>query len=150
MEVAAMAVHGARIEEHPDLMALRISSERAVTRPVAQAVECLSLLTGLYLAISPWVVGFDAFRTLTVNNLVIGIALAVLALGYGPAYERTHGMGWTAALLGIWTIIAPWAVAGNAAVTKTEVSNIITGAVAILLALATTAMGWRTARADVS
>jgi len=81
---------------------------------------------------------------------VIGIALAVLALGYGPAYERTHGMSWTAALLGIWTIIAPWAVAGNAAVTKTEVSNIITGAVAILLALATTAMGWRTARADVS
>jgi hypothetical protein len=125
-------------------MALRMGSERAVTRPVAQGVECLSLITGLYLAISPWVVGFDAFRSLTVNNLIIGIALAVLALGYGPAYERTHGMGWTAALLGIWTIISPWVVSGNAAVTKTEVSNIITGAVAIVLALATTALGSRT------
>lgn len=140
-----MAVHGARIEEHPDMVALRIGSERAVTSPVAQAIECLSLLAGLYLAISPWVVGFDGFRTLTVNDLITGIALAVLALGYGPAYERTHGMGWAAVLVGIWTIIAPWVVAGNAAVTKTEVSNIITGAVAAVLALGTITLGSRAA-----
>ena len=136
-----MTVHGARIEEHPDLMALRMGSERAVTRPTAQAMECLSLLAGLYLAISPWVVGFDGLRSITVNNLITGIALAAIALGLGPAYERIHGMGWAAALIGVWTIITPWVVSGNVAVTRTIVSNVITGAVVLLLALATSAAG---------
>lgn len=136
-----MAAPAARIEQHPDLMALRAESERAATRPVAQAVECLSLLTGLFLAISPWVVGFDAFRSLTVNDLITGAALALLALGYGPAYERTHGMGAAAALIGVWTIIAPWVVAGSPATARTEASNIATGALAFILALATLAQG---------
>ena len=136
-----MTVHGARIEEHPDLLALRMGSERAVTRPAAQAVECLSLLAGLYLAISPWVVGFDAFRSLSVNDLITGIALAAIALGFGPAYERIHGMGWAAALIGVWTIITPWVVSGDAAVTRTIWSNVVTGAVVLVLALATTATG---------
>jgi hypothetical protein len=140
-EVAAVTMHGSRIDEHPDLVALRIGSERAVTRPAAQAVECLSLLAGLYLAISPWVVGFDAFRSLTVSNLVTGLALVVLALGYGPAYERTHGMSWAALLVGAWTIVAPWVVAGHAAATKPEVSNVIAGAAACLTALATMGLG---------
>jgi hypothetical protein len=52
--------------------------------------------------------------------------------------------------VGIWTIIAPWVVAGNAAVTKTEVSNIITGAVAALLALGTISLGSRGAGRPVS
>ncbi|WP_268895712.1 SPW repeat protein [Nocardia sp. CY41] len=47
--------------------------------------------TGLYLAISPWVVGFDGLSTLTVNNLVCGIALAMVALGFASVYGRTHG-----------------------------------------------------------
>jgi hypothetical protein len=33
LEVAAMTVRGARIEEHPDLVALRVGSERSVTSP---------------------------------------------------------------------------------------------------------------------
>ena len=136
-----MAMHSTRIDEHPDLLALRAGSERAVTRPAAQVVECLSLLTGLYLAISPWVTGFDGFRSLTVNNLVTGIALAVFALGFGAAYERTHGMSWTALLLGVWTIVAPWVVSGHPFTRRAEVSNVITGAVAIALALMTMAIG---------
>jgi hypothetical protein len=142
MEVAVMAAQTPRIEEHPDLMALRVGSERAVTRPVAQAVECLSLLTGLYLAASPWIVGFaGTFHNLAVNNLITGIALAVFALGYGAAYERTHGMGWAAALIGVWACIAPWVVSGQPATTGSEASNVAVGFLAIVLALATIAQG---------
>ncbi|WP_443729310.1 SPW repeat protein [Sphaerisporangium perillae] len=53
--------------------------------PDGQQVAGLTFLTGLYLAISPWVVGFNRFPTLTVNNLIVGLALALLALGFGSA-----------------------------------------------------------------
>jgi hypothetical protein len=141
-EVAVMVAQNPRIEEHPDLMALRADSERATARPAAQAVECLSLLTALYLAASPWIVGFDTtFRNLAINDLILGVALAVFALGYGAAYERTHGMAWAAGLLGVWTIIAPWVVSGRVADTGARVSNVIAGALVVLMALATIAQG---------
>lgn len=81
-----MVARNPRIEEHPDLMALRADCERATARPAAQAVECLSLLAALYLAASPWIAGFSAtFRNLAINDLIVGLALAVFALGCGAA-----------------------------------------------------------------
>ncbi|MGP3983771.1 SPW repeat protein [Streptomyces sp. KR80] len=129
------------IDQHPDLVALRAQSERAAATPTGQAVECLSLLTGLYLAASPWIVGFNGLTTLAVNNLIAGLAFAYLAMGLGNAYERTHGMSWAAAGIGVWTIIAPGMVAGDVSTTSTIVSNVLTGIVAVLLALATAGMG---------
>jgi len=126
------------IERHPDLMAMRVASENAATKPAAQAVECLSLLAGLFLAISPWVIGFqDVSPALTVSNLITGLALVVLALGYGPAFERTHAMGAAAALIGVWTMIAPWVIYNSPRSDRLEVSNLATGACIILFALLT-------------
>ncbi|MEV6793434.1 SPW repeat protein [Streptomyces sp. NPDC051320] len=129
------------MHQHPDIMALREHSEQAAVSPAAQGVEALSVLSGLYLAASPWIVGFNGFSTLTVNNLITGLALTVLAVGFGSAYERTHGMSWAAAGIGAWTIIAPWAVAGNVDTTSTIVSNVIVGAVALVCALTMAGMG---------
>ncbi|MDX3228982.1 SPW repeat protein [Streptomyces sp. ME19-01-6] len=128
----------ATMESHPDILAMRERhtwAEQAATTPMAQAVEAMSLITGLYLAASPWIVGFNGMTTLAVTNLITGIAYALLMGGFGHAYERTHSMAWAAALLGVWSIIAPWVVAGNVATTRTVISNIIAGAVALCLAL---------------
>jgi hypothetical protein len=129
------------IDQHPDIQALRAHSERAAATPAGQVTECLSLLVGLYLAASPWIVGFNSLTTLTVNNLIAGLAFAALAMGWGNAYERTHGMSWAAAGIGVWAIISPWVVAGDVATTSTIVSNVIVGAFAVLLAIATAGMG---------
>lgn len=137
------------IESHPDLMALRGRYAEASAKPMAGVIEGLCLLTGLWLAISPWVVAFnnglivgtDNFVGLRVSNLITGIALAALAIGFGSVLERTHGLGWVAFAIGVWTIVAPWAVVGSAATTKTITNNAITGGVACLLGLATMGMG---------
>jgi hypothetical protein len=129
------------IENHPDLMALRGRYAEASAKPMAGLIEGLCLLTGLYLAISPWVVGFDGFTSLRVSNLVTGIALAILAMGFGSVLERTHGLGWVACAIGAWTIVAPWVVAGSADTTKTITNNAIVGGVAVLLGLATMGLG---------
>ncbi|MBF8186879.1 SPW repeat protein [Nonomuraea sp. K274] len=107
----------------------------AAEEPTAKAVAGLTFLTGLYLAMSPWVVGFNGFTTLAVTDLIAGIALATLALGFAFAYGRTHGIVWITPLIGVWTIIAPWVVSGDVATTSTIWSNVVTGAVALLLGL---------------
>lgn len=141
------------METHPDIIDMRNRhemAERATSTPRAQAIETLALLTGVYLAASPWIAGFSGLSTLAVNNLIVGIAYAVLMSGgFGRAYERTHSMAWAACALGAWTIVAPWVVAGDVSTTRTVVNNIIVGAVALLLGLAASAMsGERSSRGE--
>ncbi|HZX05013.1 SPW repeat protein [Kribbella sp.] len=131
---------------HPDLMALRAKYDAVGETQTAQVVDGLTFLTGLYLAISPWVVGFTGFTSLTGNNLIVGIALALLAAGFASAYGRLHGMAWVAPLIGVWTIIAPWVVSGNVATTRTIWSNVVTGAIAVLLGLGALSFGMRRSR----
>jgi hypothetical protein len=136
---------GSTMETHPDLVEMRQRhelAERAATTPRAQAIEALALLTGLYLAASPWIAGFPGgnFSRLAINNLIVGIGYALLMSGgFGRAYDRTHSMAWAACGLGAWTVIAPWVVAGNVDTTRTVTNNVITGIIALLLALAATA-----------
>jgi hypothetical protein len=128
-----------RIEDHPDIVELRERHDRVAATPKAQMIEALALLTGLYLAASPWIAGFNGDTTLTVNNLITGLAFMLLLGGLGNSYERTHAMAWACAAIGVWTIVAPWAVAGDVAHTRSITSNVITGAVATLVALAAAA-----------
>ncbi|MFE9771333.1 SPW repeat protein [Streptomyces sp. NPDC005931] len=124
------------METHPDILEMRARHERAATTPRAQAIEALGVVTGVYLAASPWIVGFSGFSTLAVTNLIVGLTYALLMGGFGHAYERTHSMAWAAAVLGAWTVIAPWVVSGDVDTTRTVTNNIIVGLIALLLALA--------------
>ncbi|MFC5800052.1 SPW repeat protein [Streptomyces formicae] len=128
------------IEQHPDLAEMRARFERATTTPRAQAIETLALLTGLYLAASPWIAGFNGLSTLAVSNLITGVAYALCMSGIGSAYERTHSMAWCAIAIGVWTIISPFVVSGSVATTRTVVNNVIVGVVALCLGLAMAAM----------
>ncbi|BCB89414.1 membrane protein [Phytohabitans suffuscus] len=123
------------IARHPDIAALRTRFERAAELPVAQAIEGLGFMAGLFLAISPWVLGFSDLPALAISNLVTGIALMVLALGFASAFERTHGVAWVAPLIGVWTILAPWLVEGPADTTTTIWNNVVVGGVCTLLGL---------------
>ncbi|MFI6149560.1 SPW repeat protein [Streptomyces sp. NPDC051109] len=131
------------IEHHPDLAEMRSRFERVTSTPAAQAVEALALITGLYLAASPWIAGFSGLSSLAINNLIAGVAYCLCMSGLGSAYERTHAMAWTAVAIGAWTIVAPWVIAGDVSTTRTVLSNVITGGVALLLALAMAGMAGR-------
>ncbi|WP_107498784.1 SPW repeat protein [Actinacidiphila yeochonensis] len=129
------------MEDHPDIVELRNQYQAVSHKPVTGLVEGLCLLTGLYLAISPWVVGFQGTAAIRVSNLICGLALAALALGYGSVLERTHGLGWVAVAIGAWTILAPWVVVGHPHTSHIVWSNSFAGGAAILLGLLTMAMG---------
>jgi hypothetical protein len=123
------------MEQHPDIVAMRMRYDRAAESPITQITHGLIVLAGVYLAISPWVVGFSGQATITVNNLLTGIAVAVLATGLASAFGRTHGLAFVVPLVGVWTIITPWVVSGNVDTTNVIVNNVIIGAVLVVLGL---------------
>lgn len=131
----------AGMEQHPDIAELRARYERASETTPAHMVHGLIFLCGLYLAISPWVIGFNGRHTTTGNNVLTGIAVALLALGLVSAYGRTHGIAWVIPLIGVWTIISHWVVHGHVATLGTIISNVVVGALIVLLGMAAAAFG---------
>ncbi|REF37459.1 SPW repeat protein [Thermasporomyces composti] len=132
-----MSTEKLRLEEHPDIAELKGRYERIGERPAVQMAAGLTLITGLFVALSPWIVGFAADQpSLAINNLVVGLAAACLALGYASTFRSTHGLSWVVPILGVWTIISPWLVAGTMETTRSIVTNVVAGAVMTLLGLA--------------
>jgi hypothetical protein len=134
-------IRPAGLEQHPDLIEMRERYERAGSSAAAQGIDGLSLLAGLWLAISPWVVGFNGLSRISVSNLITGLALAALAMAFAVAFGRTYGLSWIAAIIGIWTIIVPW-ITGSAT-TSTIWTNVVTGVIIFLLGMGAVAVSAR-------
>ena len=68
----------------------------------------LNAALGVWLILSPWVVGFQDQATPSMNAVAVGILLGATALGatFVPrAWEE-----WTEGALGLWMVISPWAL----------------------------------------
>ncbi|ORV81330.1 hypothetical protein AWC11_26145 [Mycobacterium interjectum] len=132
------------IDHHPDLLALRANYERVAESTSAHVTFGLALLTGLYVAASPWIVGFSATASLATSDLIVGIAVAFLAYGFATALDRAHGMTWTLPVLGVWVIVSPWVLPGVALTAGMLWSNVVAGALLAVLGLNATYFGVRT------
>ncbi|MER5392685.1 SPW repeat protein [Saccharopolyspora sp. NPDC002686] len=124
------------IARHPDLAELRARYDQVAETPLAQTTYSLTVLAGLYVALSPWIVGFAGMSTLAVNNLIIGLTVAGLGIGCASAFGRLHGAAWLIPVLGVWTIITPWVISGAVATMPVVISNVISGAVVGVLGIA--------------
>lgn len=132
------------IDHHPDLLALRAGYERAAESMSAHVTFGLTLLTGLYLAASPWIVGFSATRSLAHCDVLAGIAVAILAYGFATALDRTHGMTWTVPVLGLWVVFSPWILRGLTLTAGMVWSNVIAGGLLTCFGLTAIYFGMRT------
>ena len=135
------------IDHHPDLLALRARYERVAESMSAHVTFGLALLTGLYVATSPWIVGFSARGSLATSDLIVGIAVAFLAYGFATTLDRAHGMTWTLPVLGVWVIISPWVLPGGALTAGMIWSHVVAGALMTFLGLNATYFGMRTREA---
>lgn len=136
----------AHMARHPDLIELRKRYDAASASPVAEGAAGVALLGALFLAASPWIVGFSALTAITVTNLIAGVALAVLVIALTAGYARLHGLTFVVPAIGLWTIVAPWAVVGTMNVTRTIYTNCIAGGALLLLGLVMLAVGFLRAR----
>ncbi|MFF8971771.1 SPW repeat protein [Streptomyces sp. NPDC014995] len=120
---------------HPDASEMRSRYDRVLGGRDVALVDGPVFLLGLYCAVSPWILHYTASQpALVAHNLVVGIAIGLLALGFTAAPARMYGLSWAMCALGIWMIIAPWVV-GDSPDAGVIVNNVIIGALALILGL---------------
>ncbi|MEU1499277.1 SPW repeat protein [Streptomyces sp. NPDC005732] len=139
------------ITTHPDVSEMRDRYARVMGGRDVALVDGPVFLLGLYCAVSPWILHYTASQpALMTHNLVMGIAIAVLALGFTAMPERMYGLSWAICAMGVWMIISPWVV-GTSPDTGVVINNIVIGALAVVLgavcAFAATKNTSRTSRA---
>jgi len=91
-----------------------------------------TLVAGLWLLISPWVVGYAADSVALTNAVIFGIAIivySIIELSVPRAWEE-----WLMVAAGVWLIISPW-VLGFGAEARAVRDTVIVGIVVLLLAL---------------
>ncbi|MGV9559567.1 SPW repeat protein [Streptomyces sp. NPDC003401] len=120
---------------HPDVPEMRTRYDRMLGARDVALVDGPVFLLGLYCAVSPWILHYTAGQpALVTHNLIVGIAIGLLALGFTAAPARMYGLSWAMCALGVWMIVAPWVV-GDSPDAGVAVNNIIIGALALVLGL---------------
>ncbi|AWW41146.1 MULTISPECIES: SPW repeat protein [Streptomyces] len=123
------------ITSHPDASEMRARYDRVLGGRDVALVDGPVFLLGLYCAVSPWVVHYTTSQpALVPHNLIVGIAIGLLALGFTRAPERMYGLSWAMCALGVWMIISPWVVGRNPDAGVVW-NNIVIGALALILGL---------------
>ncbi|MGW4564252.1 SPW repeat protein [Streptomyces sp. NPDC004561] len=137
--------HRGDITSHPDVSEMRARYARMLGGRDVALVDGPVFLLGLYCAASPWILHYTASQpALMTHNLIMGIAIGLLALGFTRAPERMYGLSWAMCAMGVWLIIAPWIV-GSHPDQGVIINNAVIGALAIVLGLMCAGTAARTA-----
>lgn len=140
--MAGVSRHSSGMVGHPDAAEMRERYARLTEGRRVEMLEGMVILTGLYMAISPWVVHFRSTNSnVAMNDLIVGLVLAVVGLALVMFPQRALGLGWMLIPIGIWLIVLPWvASAGHSAPRGIIWNNVVVGAIVCLLGVATAAM----------
>ncbi|MET8573236.1 SPW repeat protein [Streptomyces sp. NPDC005012] len=133
---------------HPDVLEMREQYARSQQQgPNLGMLAAPLALVGVFCAASPWILHFTGSQPpLVAHNLIVGAAIAALAICAAASPTRMGALGWAAAALGVWMIIAPWVV-GTGPDAGVIITHICIGALAICLGAACAALGMRKAKA---
>jgi hypothetical protein len=93
--------------------------------------EWASFSLGLWLAVSPWVVGYAEHEAATANAAFVGLALA-LASHFEATFDHARAE-WLNLATGLWLVAAPF-VLGFSAAPVAAANSIAVGAFAAALA----------------
>ncbi len=90
------------------------------------------LLLGVWLFVSPWLLGYTEIRGASANAYLIGAALVVFSIIalYAPKVWEE----WISLVLGLWLIISPWFMGFSQAANATQ-NAVLVGIASIVLAL---------------
>ncbi|MCM6778964.1 SPW repeat protein [Nocardia sp. CDC159] len=104
----------------------RVSTPAAVANLL---VGGTTILAGLYLAISPWVVNsfVDGAERLAMINIILGLAIAVYGLALSTVPAEASRAGWALLAIGVWEFLTPWVIGPHTGATLWN--NIVMGIV---------------------
>lgn len=94
--------------------------------------DLVNILLGVWIVISPWVLGFQDVTAAMANAAVVGLALIATALG--AIFKPRAWEEWTEGALGVWLIASPWLL-GFSTHSEALMAMLLTGAAVMALAL---------------
>jgi uncharacterized membrane protein HdeD (DUF308 family) len=98
----------------------------------------ISLLAGIWLIISPFILKFSNFGVSATNDVIVGVIVGLMALIY--LYdERQIWTAWISLLAGLWLIISPF-VMSQSSIMPVVTNNIILGVIVGALGIAAASM----------
>lgn len=83
-------------------------ARNAPDRAQVQTASGLNILAGLWLIIAPFVLNYGDLRQALGNDVIVGIAIASIALVRVFGAYRAQWLSWVNFILGGWLIIAPF------------------------------------------
>ena len=105
-----------------------LKSLSSTSRP---ALDIVYIVAGLGLFLSPWYLGYTGETYAAWNAWIVGAVVALIAIGALVAFREYEE--WANLVLGLWSIIAPWAL-GFATMTAAVCAHVIAGIVVAALA----------------
>lgn len=96
----------------------------------------ISLIAGIWLAVSPWVLAYQAETRPAFNAVVAGALIALIA--FYALFEVFAWQEWANLLLGVWLIVSPWLL-GFSAMQTVMLNAVIVGALVAAMAFWTLA-----------
>ncbi|OGA23062.1 MAG: hypothetical protein A3I01_17555 [Betaproteobacteria bacterium RIFCSPLOWO2_02_FULL_65_24] len=94
--------------------------------------DWVELLLGVWLVVSPWVVGYTDIEAARLNAVILGIAIvvySVIELGVPKAWEE-----WVSAAMGLWLVVSPFVLNFSQQAAATW-NAIVIGALILVFAL---------------
>lgn len=98
----------------------------------AQWQHAVNFLLGVWLFLSPWILGYTATQAAAWNAYVLGIVIAVLGVAAVMQFQKWEA--WLAALGGVWLVVSPW-ILGFAAIGAAMWNAVIVGLAVAILAI---------------
>src|SRR5579864_1392735 len=71
-------------------------------------ITWINLILGLWLIISPLVIGYSAASVAAANNIILGVVVVACSWWMLAAIAGADWCGWVQLLCGIWLIVAPF------------------------------------------
>ena len=97
--------------------------------------DWVNLVLGIWLILSPWILGFSGTPAAMWNAVIVGVVVGLMALMHlrgGPLWEE-----WVNVVLGIWLILSPW-ILGFSGMANALWNAVIVGVLVGALALSAT------------
>jgi hypothetical protein len=95
------------------------------------AIDVANVVAGVALALTPWIFGYTAQSAASWSAWVLGIVIAIVAIGALVSFRRWEE--WINLALGVLAIIAPWAL-GFSSVPGATYAHVVLGLIVLVLA----------------
>jgi hypothetical protein len=93
----------------------------------------LNILAGLWMVIAPWALGHAIVEAAMWNSVLVGLAIAILAIVRLALPLQYEGVSWTNFALGFWLVMAPFFLGFGGVVTAMW-NHVIIGLIVLVLA----------------